>query len=170
MNLHHGSNLSHSSDNTGSLTCDATGNSCYIYFLRALLEVFQVLFHSTSGTKNYAEWLLNIFKLWYVIWYIIHTDVKIVDYMLIYPGSQKYIILESVSCRSTDGRFKIYRFQMRSCCIALAAISSQLWWSRMEDNVRKTIYVCVCDWITLLYSRKLTEHCAPAIMEEINII
>ena len=26
------------------------------------------------------------------------------------------------------------------------------------------------DWVTLLYSRKLTEHCKPAIMEKIKII
>ena len=26
------------------------------------------------------------------------------------------------------------------------------------------MHTCVCDWVTLLYSRKLTEHCKPAIM------
>ena len=34
----------------------------------------------------------------------------------------------------------------------------------------KRMYVCLCDWVTLLYSRKLTEHCKPAIMEKIKII
>ena len=34
----------------------------------------------------------------------------------------------------------------------------------MEDNVRKIVYVYMCDWVTLLYSRKLAEHCKPAIM------
>ena len=33
-----------------------------------------------------------------------------------------------------------------------------LWWSLMEENVRKRTYICVCDWVTLLYGRKLTEH------------
>ena len=28
----------------------------------------------------------------------------------------------------------------------------------------------MCDWVTLLYRRKLTEHCKPAIMENIKII
>ena len=28
----------------------------------------------------------------------------------------------------------------------------------------------MCDWVTMLYSRKLTEHCKPAIMEKIKII
>ena len=28
------------------------------------------------------------------------------------------------------------------------------------------MYMCVCDWVTLLYSRKLTEHGKPAIMEK----
>ena len=32
------------------------------------------------------------------------------------------------------------------------------------------MYTCVCDWVTLLYSRKLTEHYKPAIMEKIKII
>ena len=32
------------------------------------------------------------------------------------------------------------------------------------------MYICVknvymCDWVTLLYSRKVTEHCKPAVME-----
>ena len=28
----------------------------------------------------------------------------------------------------------------------------------------------MCNWVTLLYSRKLTEHCKPAKMEKIKII
>ena len=40
----------------------------------------------------------------------------------------------------------------------------------MEDDVRKIKYMCMCDWVTLLYSRKLTEHCKLAIMEKIKII
>ena len=28
----------------------------------------------------------------------------------------------------------------------------------------------MCNWVTLLYSRKPTEHCKPAIMEKIKII
>ena len=28
----------------------------------------------------------------------------------------------------------------------------------------------MCDWVTTLYSRKLTEHCRQAIMEKIKII
>ena len=28
----------------------------------------------------------------------------------------------------------------------------------------------MCDWVTMLYSRKLTEDCKPAIMEKIKII
>ena len=40
----------------------------------------------------------------------------------------------------------------------------------MEDNVRKRRYICMCEWVTVLYSRKLTERCKPAIMEKIKII
>ena len=32
------------------------------------------------------------------------------------------------------------------------------------------MYTCMCDWITLLYSRKLTEHCKSTIMENVKII
>ena len=41
-----------------------------------------------------------------------------------------------------------------------------------HDNVRKRtyIYMCVCDWVTLLYGRKLTEHGKPVIIEKIKII
>ena len=40
----------------------------------------------------------------------------------------------------------------------------------MEDNVRKRMNICMCDWVTLLYSRKLTEPCNPTIMEKIKFI
>ena len=36
--------------------------------------------------------------------------------------------------------------------------------------MRKGMYICMRDWVILLYSRKLTEHCKPAIMEKIKII
>ena len=32
------------------------------------------------------------------------------------------------------------------------------------------MYTCMCDWVTLLCSRKLIEHCKSAIMEKIKII
>ena len=32
----------------------------------------------------------------------------------------------------------------------------------------KRMYICMCDWVTLLYSRKLTEHGKPAILEKIK--
>ena len=35
-----------------------------------------------------------------------------------------------------------------------------------EENVRKRMYMCMHDWVTLLYSRKLTENCKPAIVEK----
>ena len=35
-----------------------------------------------------------------------------------------------------------------------------------HDNVRKRMYTCMCDWVTLLYSRKLTEHHKPTIIEK----
>ena len=31
------------------------------------------------------------------------------------------------------------------------------------------MYTCMCDWVTLLYSRKLTQHSKPAIMEKTKI-
>ena len=34
----------------------------------------------------------------------------------------------------------------------------------------KRMYPCMCDWVTLLYSGKLTEHCKPAKMEKIKSI
>ena len=32
------------------------------------------------------------------------------------------------------------------------------------------MYTCMCNWITLLYSKRWTEHCKPHIMEKIKII
>ena len=56
------------------------------------------------------------------------------------------------------------------CCVAPGTLSSDSWWSLMEENVRKGMDLCVCDWVPLLYSRKRTEHCRPATMEKIKII
>ena len=45
-----------------------------------------------------------------------------------------------------------------------------------EITIKKVIikiqkmYMCICDWVTLLYSRKWTEHCKPVKMEKIKII
>ena len=59
---------------------------------------------------------------------------------------------------------------MRSCCTALGTISRHLRWNMMEDYVKKNVCVCVSDWVTLLYSRKLAEHCQPTLMEKTKII
>ena len=53
---------------------------------------------------------------------------------------------------------------MRSCCIALGTVSSHLGWSMIMWE--KGMYMCMCDWVTLLYSRKVAEHCKPALMEK----
>ena len=39
-----------------------------------------------------------------------------------------------------------------------------------EFNVRKRIHIYIRNWVNLLYSRKLTKHCKPTIMEKIKII
>ena len=57
---------------------------------------------------------------------------------------------------------------MRSCCIVLGTLSSHLRWSMMKNNVRKRMYICMYDWVTLPYSGKLTEHCKSTIMEKIK--
>ena len=48
---------------------------------------------------------------------------------------------------------------------------NSLYWDYtvMEDNERKRMYVYMCEWIILLYHRKLTEHYKPAITEKIKL-
>ena len=41
-----------------------------------------------------------------------------------------------------------------------------VWSLAMEHNNARKNNVCMHDWITLLCSRKLTEHCKSAIMEK----
>ena len=53
---------------------------------------------------------------------------------------------------------------MRSCCVALRTISRHLWWSMVMWE--KRIYTCMCNWVTMLYSSKLAEHCKPGIMRK----
>ena len=56
------------------------------------------------------------------------------------------------------------RLAVKSCCVGLGTMSSHLWWSMTMWETR--MYTCMCNWVTMLYSRKLTEHCKPAIMEK----
>ena len=54
----------------------------------------------------------------------------------------------------------------RSCCIALGTITCCFWWSMMKANMRKRMCICICNWVTLLYSRKMTDHCKPSMIEK----
>ena len=56
---------------------------------------------------------------------------------------------------------------MRSCCIALGTISSHLWWSIMEDTVKKRMYVCMTGSLCCTV-KKLTEHCKPTLIEKLK--
>ena len=47
--------------------------------------------------------------------------------------------------------------QVRSCCVALGTVSGHLWRSMIMWE--KRMYTCMCNWVTMLYSGKLTEHC-----------
>jgi len=58
---------------------------------------------------------------------------------------------------------------MRSCRTAEGTVSSHLYWNMIKDNVRQRMDICMGDWVTLLYSRKLTEYYKLAIMEKIKI-
>ena len=42
------------------------------------------------------------------------------------------------------------------------------WWRIMWE--KECVCVYMCDWVTLLYHRKLIENCKPPIMEKIKII
>ena len=58
--------------------------------------------------------------------------------------------------------FNLMRDHKKIKC--LGTMSSHLWWSMIMGEKRTD--TCMCDWVTMLYSRKLTEHCKPAIMEK----
>ena len=53
---------------------------------------------------------------------------------------------------------------IRSCCVALRIVSRYLQHSMTMGE--KIMHTCMCNWVILLYNRKLTEHCKPAIMEK----
>jgi len=52
--------------------------------------------------------------------------------------------------------------------VALGTMSGHLWWSMIMCENR--MCTCICNWVTMLYSRKLTEHCKPAIKEKNDYI
>ena len=65
-------------------------------------------------------------------------------------------------------RCRVLPFEWISNEILLCSSGNYAWSLMMEyDNVRKKrMYTCMCNWVTMLNSRKLTEHCKPAIMEK----
>ena len=68
-------------------------------------------------------------------------------------------------------RCKLLPLEWVSNEILLYTTGNYIWSLIMEhDNVRKKIFTCTCDWVTLLYSRKLTKCCKPDIQEKIKII
>ena len=71
--------------------------------------------------------------------------------------------------QSRVNRYKLLRLEWISNEILLYNTGDYIKSLVMENNVRKRMYTCMCNWATLLYSRKFTEHCKPAIMEKIKI-
>ena len=53
---------------------------------------------------------------------------------------------------------------LQNLSIALGTISSHLWWCTIMWE--KRMHTCMFDWVNLVYSRKVREHCKPAIMEK----
>ena len=82
---------------------------------------------------------------------------------------------QTCGCQVRDSGMN-WEFRVNRCkLLPLEWINNEiLLWSyiyslTMEiDNVRKRMYMCMRDWVTLLYSRKLTEHFKPVIMEKIK--
>ena len=55
-----------------------------------------------------------------------------------------------------------------SLLYSIWTITGCLWWSMIIWE--KRIYICMCDWVTLLYSRKLKEYCKLAIMGKNHLL
>ena len=67
-------------------------------------------------------------------------------------------------------RCKLLLLEWISNEILPCSTENYVWSLMMEhDNGEKRIYTCMCNWVTMLYSRKLTKHCKPATMEKIKI-
>ena len=85
---------------------------------------------------------------------------------------ETYLWLPSGRGREWDGgsgvnRCRLLPLEWISNEILLCSTGNYVWSLMMElDNVRKKNYSCICNWVTMLYRRKLTEHCKPAIMEK----
>ena len=61
---------------------------------------------------------------------------------------------------------RMYKLVNRCQLLPLGCISNEIllyspgnYQSMMEGNVRRRMYICTCDWVTLLYGSKSTERC-----------
>ena len=69
-------------------------------------------------------------------------------------------------------RCKLLLLEWIGNAILLCSTGNYVWSLVMEtDNGRKkNVYTCMWNWVTMLSSRKLTEHSKPAITKKIKII
>ena len=80
------------------------------------------------------------------------TDKKIMDL------ENRLVVAERVgwigSLGLTDANYCLWNgLAMKSCCVvALRTMSSHLWWSMIMGE--KRMYTCMCNWVTMLYSKK----------------
>ena len=95
------------------------------------------------------------------------TEKKIMDLenRLVVAWGQREGVGWMGSLGLTDANYCSWNgFTMRSYCVALRTMSTYLHGNTTMGG--KNMYTCMCNWVTMLYSRKLTEHCKPAIMEK----
>ena len=106
------------------------------------------------------------------------------SYIAIYKHVYTALVVENVDKQIFSKTGQKCRYNLMNYILAISMTINILWLSsilqRIEnciyslmmehDNVSKGMYICMCGWVTLLYSRKLTENCKPAMMEKIKII
>jgi len=64
-------------------------------------------------------------------------------------------------------RCRILPLEWMSNEVLLCSTVNKVWSLVTEhDNVSQRMYTCMCNWVTMLYSRKLTEHSKQALMKK----
>ena len=61
-------------------------------------------------------------------------------------------LLRKIFAKHISDKALMFKAAMRSCCVALGTRFSHLWWSMIMQG--KKMYTCMCNWVTMLYSRK----------------
>ena len=118
---------------------------------------FTLFFHPFRRVRLRVS-LFNFDQVWFINFFSSHILILVVSLRILWW----VVDLKDFPFYSKSFTFSNLHY------IIKITMPGHLWWSMIMW--KKRMYTCMCNWVTTMYSGKLTEHCKPAIMEKNHYI